>query len=233
MISMLATTDWVFLYHNTSFSDIPACDGFLFKNYSNWNNIISRNNIYMGANYALNNQSTTNPVSFDYDNLYTTHSSKLLYWSGTTYNSLSAFTASTSQEANAIVANPAFVSIPNLDFQLSTSSPAIDRAMVIPGFNDGFNGLSPDMGKYEYGTVSDINNAVYSKIFIYPNPSNGDFIIELKGDLEIYNLLGEKIFKQKLIADKTTIALKNQARGVYCIKIIADNKIYLQKIMIQ
>ncbi len=227
------TTDWVFLYHNTSFSDIPACDGFLFKNYSNWNNIISRNNIYMGANYALNNQSNINPVSFDYDNLFTTHSSKLFYWNGTTYSSLSAFTATTSQEANALVANPTFVSIPNLDFQLSAGSPAIDKAIVVPGFNDGFNGLSPDMGKYEYGTVSDIHHTVYSKIFIYPNPSNGTFIIESKGDLEIYNLFGERKFEQKLIADKTEIALKNQARGVYYIKIIADNKIYSQKIMIQ
>lgn len=227
------TTDWVFLYHNTSFSDIPACDGFLFKNYSKWNNIISRNNIYMGANYALNNHSNINPVSFDYDNLYTTHSSKLFYWSGTTYSSLSAFTAATSQEANALVANPDFVSIPNLKFQLASGSPVIDKAMVIPGFNDGFKGLSPDMGKYEYGTVSDINNAIFSEIFIYPNPTNGTFIIESKGDLEIYNLIGEKIFEQKLIADKTEIALKNQVTGVYCIKIIAGNKIYSQKITIQ
>ena len=157
----------------------------------------------------------------------------MFYWSGTTYSTLSAFTAATSQEANAIVANPDFVSIPNLKFQLSSGSPAIDKAMVIPGFNDGFKGLSPDMGKYEYGTVSDINNAIFSEIFIYPNPTNGTFIIESKGDLEIYNLIGEKIFEQKLIADKTEIALKNQVTGVYCIKIIAGNKIYSQKITIQ
>ncbi|HRI33850.1 MAG TPA: T9SS type A sorting domain-containing protein, partial [Saprospiraceae bacterium] len=80
---------------------------------------------------------------------------------------------------------------------------------------------------------SSICSMIFSEIFIYPNPTYGTFIIESKGDLEIYNLIGEKIFEQKLIADKTEIALKNQVTGVYCIKIIAGNKIYSQKIMIQ
>lgn len=229
-VSSSFTTDWVFLYHNTSFSDIPACDGFLFKNYSNWNNIISRNNIYMGANYAFNNQSTTNPVSFNYDNLYTTHASKLFYWAGATYNSLSAFTAATNQEANAVVANPAFVSIPNLDFHLSAASPVIDKGMVISGFSDNYVGANPDMGKFEYGSVSSISNFdSENSIRLFPNPNNGFFTIEFLDDgnepylIEIYNLLGEKCFQTIALTKQMQLNLSEQKAGVYFINISTKN----------
>jgi len=41
--------DWVYIYHNTCYTSVSGQPGFLFKDYSNWNNIISRNNIFAGT----------------------------------------------------------------------------------------------------------------------------------------------------------------------------------------
>lgn len=79
--------------------------------------------------------------------------------------------------------------------------------------------------------VNEINNE-YSNI-IYPNPSSGIFIIEAKGDLEIYNVMGEKVFSQKLVTDKTEINLSNQAKGIYFVQIKSGEQIISQKIIIQ
>lgn len=41
----------------------------------------------------------------------------------------------------------------NNDFSLQASSPAIDAGVVIPGITDGFSGIRPDIGAYEYGSA--------------------------------------------------------------------------------
>jgi hypothetical protein len=62
------------------------------------------------------------------------------------------------------------------------------------------------------------NNDPENRIQLFPNPSNGKFI--LKGgsvgeEIEIYNLLGEKIFVSELNADQTIIDLNEQPNGIY------------------
>ena len=38
------------------------------------------------------------------------------------------------------------------DFTPGPESPLIDRGLVIPGINDGFEGVAPDIGAVESGT---------------------------------------------------------------------------------
>ncbi|BCJ94211.1 sugar hydrolase [Anaerocolumna cellulosilytica] len=47
--------------------------------------------------------------------------------------------------------NPIFVNPSAYNFRLRPNSPAIDAGVVIPGITDGFIGLAPDIGAYEYG----------------------------------------------------------------------------------
>ena len=80
-----------------------------------------------------------------------------------------------------------------------------------------------------------------SFVNIYPNPTiSGKFTIETKGDLptgqaglEIYNTIGEIVFSQKIISDKTELDLSNKPKGIYFIKIISEDKTYSRKIIIQ
>ena len=68
-----------------------------------------------------------------------------------------------------------------------------------------------------------------AQIVVYPNPNNGQFTIESSiggaSSVEIYNLLGEKVFTRNLSTTKgtNTINVGNQPNGVYLYRIISDN----------
>jgi len=77
------------------------------------------------------------------------------------------------------------------------------------------------------------------KIKVFPNPSNGKFIIETENmgniEIEIYNVLAEKIstishFKQQVLNE---IDLSNSPKGIYFIKIYDGVEIHTEKILIQ
>jgi hypothetical protein len=222
------TTNWVYLYHNTSFSDIPACDGFSFKNYSNWYDVISRNNIYAGASYALSSYSASNPINFDYDDLYTSNPTKHFYWNGINYTTLALFSAASGQEANAKVVNPSFTSIATTDFTLSPTSLLIDQGQIINGFNNNFVGAKPDIGKFEFGQglgVAD-NNFAASKpiISLCPNPAIKSLIIKTTAEnigftFYIIDIYGRKLKTEKLTAENQIVSVEGLNSGVYFIQV--------------
>lgn len=65
-------------------------------------------------------------------------------------------------------------------------------------------------------------------LLISPNPSNGKFTIEVKGDrenekVEIYNVLGEKIYSQSSILNSQfTIDLSSKSSGIYFYRITSE-----------
>lgn len=66
-------------------------------------------------------------------------------------------------------------------------------------------------------------------IHIYPNPSKGEFVV--KGNSEnttiiIYDLLGKKVFEQKLNAEETQIKT-NLSKGIYTYNIIQSSAVIL------
>ena len=81
-----------------------------------------------------------------------------------------------------------------------------------------------------------------AQIVVYPNPNNGQFTIESSvggaSSVEIYNVLGEKVFTGNLSTTKgtNTINIGNQPNGVYLYRVISESgdllgegKITLQK----
>ncbi len=69
-------------------------------------------------------------------------------------------------------------------------------------------------------------------IRVYPNPNNGKFAIEVKSEelrvksiVEVYNVLGEKIYYKQLTMDNEqwAIDLRNQTSGIYLYRILNDN----------
>ncbi|MFZ4797566.1 MAG: T9SS type A sorting domain-containing protein [Bacteroidia bacterium] len=82
-------------------------------------------------------------------------------------------------------------------------------------------------------TIEQTNNVV-----IYPNPNNGSFHVAIENlnnntILEVYNLLGDKVFSQNIIAKSTQINLSLNA-GIYFVKMADENgKNTIHKILIQ
>ncbi|MEP7169033.1 MAG: T9SS type A sorting domain-containing protein [Bacteroidota bacterium] len=75
---------------------------------------------------------------------------------------------------------------------------------------------------------------------ISPNPSNGKFIIKnydvLLGNynLEIYNLLGEKVrYSESQSQGTVEIDISNSPKGIYFVKIYSEQKMQVEKIVLQ
>jgi hypothetical protein len=86
--------------------------------------------------------------------------------------------------------------------------------------------------------VNDIQNGY---INVFPNPTNGIFVIETNKQfnknesLEIYNSLGEKVYTDQWAQtlSQKRVNLSNLANGVYMIKLMADNQVMQYKIIKQ
>ena len=92
---------------------------------------------------------------------------------------------------------------------------------------------------YNITTVG-INESVYvSTINVFPNPSIGKFTLEVTGDngqetsLEIYNILGEKIYTALNIKQQMQIDLSALPKGIYFVKVYGGQIILTKKIVIQ
>jgi hypothetical protein len=75
------------------------------------------------------------------------------------------------------------------------------------------------------------------QMFVYPNPSNGNFTIETgenkNSKVEIYSLLGELVYKSNLQKEKTNINLQNVNKGTYLVHIISDNGTTVKRIIVE
>lgn len=136
------------LLHNTLLTEATDTDAIVLMNPGNSTSIYARNNIIAGTRYVLDK---VNPVSLDWDNdlLSTTDTGRFVYWEGSRYYNIAELTAATSQESSGIEAAPDLVDPANGDFTPGPSSQAIDNGVVIPGINDGYSGLKPDIGAVE------------------------------------------------------------------------------------
>lgn len=78
---------------------------------------------------------------------------------------------------------------------------------------------------------------------VYPNPSNGEFTLKLNGikansaSIMVYNVIGTKVFESTVEllnqSNTQTINLKDQADGVYFVKINANNSMITKKIIVR
>jgi len=77
------------------------------------------------------------------------------------------------------------------------------------------------------GTAGISESSQNNTISIYPNPSNGMITVinekSANSDVEIYNLVGELVFKTAMNHQKT-IDLSNQPKGVYMVKMTGENE---------
>jgi hypothetical protein len=136
------------LYHNTFLTDVPSTDAIALLNPGSSTFIRARNNVIAGTRYALYK---VNPVAWsgDGDDLYTTDASRLVYWTGTRYDTLPAFRA-LGQEPNGLSAPPQLTSPASGNFEPQPGSPLIDAGLALPGINDDYAGAGPDVGAFEW-----------------------------------------------------------------------------------
>ena len=82
-------------------------------------------------------------------------------------------------------------------------------------------------------------NFVQSSFKIYPNPTTGNFILELSGDadqvkVDVYGIWGEKVFSEVLGGSrKHKFSLSDRPTGIYFIRVISGDKAETVKVIKQ
>lgn len=140
----------VLVYHNTSWTnaaDVRAMDVI-----SPVHNAVLRNNIFQGKGYGVEEQAKgSSGNDWNYDDWYTTRPLPHFKWENLYYDNLKELCAGVGFECNGVEKNPGLTDPKNGNFTLLSSSPNIDRGVVIPGIDDGYAGKAPDVGAFEYG----------------------------------------------------------------------------------
>jgi hypothetical protein len=101
---------------------------------------------------------------------------------------------------------------------------------------NGYNKITEDQSNYM--RLLDNNNQQNS-LLVFPNPSQGEFVIqlnqEISGDIEIYNILGNKIYSLRKENDniRYTVDLTGYPAGIYTICFTVNDEQKVQKIILQ
>jgi len=105
---------------------------------------------------------------------------------------------------------------------------------VSDGIIANLNSLSCESNEITISIITSIQYDSKVLVSIYPNPTNG--IINLTGFfqpvwLKISDITGKTIFTSDYFPSQ--IDLSGQSKGIYFVKIISENKVYTQKLIIQ
>jgi len=143
----------IFIYHNTATTTEAARTAFSVSNEADWSLLTMKNNIWsgeaQGIYYYLDNAARLETQQ-DYDLLFATSGIAAEYQGEDYFNIADYFKASGFCQ-HCIEAKPLFVNQANGDYHLSSTSPAINKGVLIPGINSlDANGNQPDMGALEF-----------------------------------------------------------------------------------
>ena len=90
-------------------------------------------------------------------------------------------------------------------------------------------------------TISGIEESSDNSLFmLYPNPTTGKFNMVMDnelwkkndGNIDICNLLGEKIYQSEMPNHQSEIDISNQPKGIYFIRVEFAEKIFVQKLIV-
>ncbi|MBL4703550.1 MAG: T9SS type A sorting domain-containing protein, partial [Flavobacteriales bacterium] len=113
---------------------------------------------------------------------------------------------------------------------------------AIGDFNSARSNRASAVGSIEGpGTLNNINNNI-SHLKVYPNPSNGDFKIELNfiqsetATIEVLDITGKLLFRRIIQGNGImleTVRLNYLNAGVYVLNVKTNSGIISQKILIK
>ncbi len=87
--------------------------------------------------------------------------------------------------------------------------------------------------------VTESNEQYAQNMGVYPNPSNGIFMVDLgtkeksKSMVTIYNYLGQIVFQQNNSGERMKIDLSEQDKGMYFADLTSGNTQQVFKIVLQ
>lgn len=91
---------------------------------------------------------------------------------------------------------------------------------------DGMEGTLSEPMTLRFGTTK-LDENEWSKVLVYPNPSNGVFNIQGQGirKIEVFNAFGQAVVSEETGNDHLQINLSRYADGCYMLRVVTDNGI--------
>ncbi len=97
----------------------------------------------------------------------------------------------------------------------------------------GVNGNSNDLWQYTPDSLTSVEELNELEVSLYPNPSNGQFsifLIEKDFRINIFDSSGKLVFTE---SNKKTLDVTSLPKGIYFLKVTADEKSFNHKIVVQ
>ncbi len=141
----------VLIYQNTGWTSATNINGV--DLITSIHNVVMRNNIFQSTGYSFAEVPTGSTANdWNNNNWYTTRGTTGPHfrWENVNFNTISALCGASGLECNGYESFPGFTNPTGGDFTLLSSSPNIDRGVVLPGINDNFIGNAPDVGAFEF-----------------------------------------------------------------------------------
>lgn len=85
------------------------------------------------------------------------------------------------------------------------------------------------------GSVGIKGNTASQSISIFPNPTAGILninAIEANGTIEVYNVIGDKVYSNSVVKGNNSIDLSGLANGAYFLKVNSNNQIISKKVVL-
>jgi hypothetical protein len=165
----ISNTAVIWICHNTVWPNLNGAPAVYpsgpYSNVQFRNNVLCSRGTQVVADDAGESQSGN---FFNGDLLFTTYST-MFKWKGVNYSSLSALRSGTGFEMNGRSGDPLFTAASSLNFMPLPGSPLIDAAVRMPGINDSFTGLGPDIGAFENG-LDNVPPARVADLTVVGNP---------------------------------------------------------------
>jgi thiol-disulfide isomerase/thioredoxin len=129
------------------------------------------------------------------------------------------------------------------------ASPSVESLIVLNENNEELihfdetnaEGNGPTSGQFTktetfcIGNTTNITNNTRSLIKIFPNPSNGVFVIQAEEieNIRVVNISGMVVYENNTSLHKQEINLSNQPKGIYFVKVNTASGLVVKKIIIE
>jgi hypothetical protein len=215
--------------------------------------------LYIVNNSIVSDRSTTLFVDLQPGTSLFTSYNNIFAGPGTILVDSASTVLDTSHNWYVLVDSVGFVDAAAYNYHLLPTSGAINNG-INPGYAWNFS-LTPiyeyvqptsdtprivngqlDIGAHEYGTATGTYSPVDNKmaVYVYPNPSNGMFNIQLPvtpaiTTLELFNYTGQLVLQKEINAEinKTSLSVNGLPEGVYLLKIMSDDNFFTRLLDIQ
>ncbi len=124
---------------------------------------------------------------------------------------------------------------PNASYIVASSAGTSFDTLTVVKLNHSFDYCyQQEIKSYTISVCTGVNALTSSELIVYPNPSNGIITLNnmpYNSTIELINILGESIYKEKVATDSKSIDFSSIAKGNYYLKMTSnEGKITVKKL---